>query len=168
MGDLKAFDDAILSGASANMCDALLGFSGEKHNRTFEITISAAPGPLFAIEPKKFKFESNHVELLEKAASYYKDDYILPQRTLMGYIRKLSRPKDKTSGTITLQAQVGDVERNVQVELSGDDYHLAVLAHDSSEPVKVNGDVHIKSKRSRLLNPTNFGVVRMDDFFQTK
>lgn len=168
MGDLKAFDEAILSGASANMCDALLGFSGEKHNRTFEITVTAAPGPLFESEPKKFQFETNLVELLEKATSYYKDDYVLQQRTLMGYIRKLSRPKDETSGTITLQAQVGDVERNVQLELSGDDYHLAVLAHDNSELVKVNGDVHIKSKRSRLLNPTNFGVIKMEDLFDAK
>jgi hypothetical protein len=32
-GGLRAFDDAVLSGASANLCDALLGFSGEKHNR---------------------------------------------------------------------------------------------------------------------------------------
>ncbi len=165
LGDLKAFDVAILSGASANMCDALLGFSGEKHNRTFEITVAAAPGPLFEGEPKTFQFDAKHVELLEKATGYYKDDYVLHQRTLVGYIRKLSRPKHETSGTVTLQAQVGDVERSVQVELSGDDYHMAVLAHDNSELVKVDGDVHIKSKRSRLLNPANFGVIKMEDLF---
>jgi hypothetical protein len=164
-GDLKAFDAAILAGASANMCDALLGFSGEKHNRSFEITVTAAPGPMFESEPRKFQFDARHVELLEKATSYYKDDYVLHQRTLIGYIRKLSRQKDEISGTVTLQAQVGDVERNVLVELSGDDYHLAVLAHDHSEPIKVSGDVHIKSKRSRLLNPVNFGVIKVEDLF---
>ena len=163
LGDIKAFDAAILSGASANMCDALLGFSGEQHNRAFEITVTGAPSPLFESEPRKFHFDANHVELLERATSYYKDDYILHQRTLVGYIRKLSWPKDETSGTVTLQAQVGDVERNVQVELTGDDYHLAVLAHDNSDLVKVNGDVHIKSKRSRMLNPTDFGIVRTED-----
>lgn len=164
-GDIKAFDAAILAGASANMCDALLGFSGEKHSRTFEITVTAAPGPLFKSEPKKFQFDAKHVELLEKATDYYKDDYVIHQQTLVGYIRKLSRPKDETSGTVTLQTQVGDVERNVQLELSDDDYHLAVLAHDNSELVKVSGDVHIKSKRSRLLNQNNFGVIKMEDLF---
>jgi hypothetical protein len=164
-GTLRVFDEAVQAGASANMCDALLGFSGEKRNRTFEITVTASPGPLFESQPKRFEFDAKHVELLEKASGYYKDDYVLPQRTLVGYIRKLSRPKDETSGTVTMQAQVSDVERSVRMELTGDDYHMAVIAHDKSELVKVDGDVHIKSKTARLMNPTNFGVIKVQDLF---
>ncbi len=164
-GDMKAFDVAVQAGASANMCDALLGFSGTNHNRTFEITVTAAPGPLFESEPKKFEFDGKHVALLEKVSGYYKDDYVLHQRKLIGYISKLSRPQDETSGTITLDSTLGDTERKVQVELTGDDYHMAVLAHDNSKLVRVEGDVHIKSKSARLLNPTNFGVIEIDDIF---
>lgn len=164
-GDISSFDEAIISGASANMCDALLGFSGEQHNRTFEVSVKAALGPLFPTAPKKFQFDGKNVELLEKATNYYKDDYVLHRRTLVGYIRKLSRQKNETSGTVTLQAHVGGIERNVQLELSGDDYHLAILAHDNSERVRVDGDVHIKSKRSHLLNAANFGVIKIEDLF---
>jgi hypothetical protein len=164
-GDLKAFDAAVLAGASSNMCDALLGFSGEKRQRSFEITVTAPSGPMFESEPRKFTFASRHVELLEKVAGYYKDDYVLPQRRLTGYITKLSRPRDETSGTVTIDSTLGDVERKVRVELSGDDYHMAVLAHDHSKLVRVEGDVHIKSKSAQLLNPTNFGVIEIDDFF---
>jgi hypothetical protein len=164
-GDLKEFDVAVQAGASANMCDALLGFSGEKHNRAFEITVTGAPGPMFNSEPKKFEFDGNHVELLEKASNYYKDDYILPQRMLTGYITKLSRPRDETSGTITIDSTLGDVDRKVRVELSGDDYHMAVLAHDHSKLVRVVGDVHVRSKTAQLLNPMNFGVIEIDDIF---
>lgn len=162
-GDLRAFDEAVLAGASSNMCDALLGFSGEKHNRTFEITVTAAPSPLFETTPTKFMFDGKHVEVLEKATDYYKGDYVLPERRLTGYITKLSRPKDETSGTITIDSTVGDVERKVQVELTGDDYHLAVVAHDNSKMVRVDGDVHIKSKSAQLLNSKNFGVVEIED-----
>ena len=162
-GDLGAFDEAVLAGASSNMCDALLGFSGEKHNRTFEITVLAAPSPLFETKPAKFVFDGKHVEVLEKATGYYKGDYILPERRLTGYITKLSRPKDETSGTITIDSIVGDVERKVQVELTGDDYHQAVVAHDNSKMVRVEGDVHIKSKSAQLLNPKNFGVIEIED-----
>ena len=164
-GDLKVFDAAVQLGASSNMCDALLGFSGAEHNRNFEITVTAAPGPLYESEPKKFEFNGKHVEMLEEASGYYKEDYILPQRRLIGYISKLSRPKDETSGTITLQSTLGDIERNVRVELTGDDYHMAVLAHDNAQLVRVEGDVHIRSKTARLLNPTNFGVIEIDDIF---
>jgi len=164
-GDLGAFDEAVLAGASSNMCDALLGFSGEKHNRTFEITVTAAPSPLFENKPAKFVFDGKCVEVLEKATGYYKGDYILPERRLTGYITKLSRPKDETSGTITLDSIVGDVERKVKVELTGDDYHQAVVAHDNSKIVRVEGDVHIKSKSAQLLNPKNFGVIEIEDLF---
>jgi hypothetical protein len=165
VGDLKAFDLAVLAGASSNMCDALLGFSGEKHHRSFEITVTGTSGPMFPSEPRKFAFDAHKVELLEKVSGYYKDDYVLPQRTLTGHITKLSRPKDETSGTIVIDSTLGDIDRKIRVELSGDDYHMAVLAHDNSKLVRVEGDVHIKSKSATLLNPTNFGVIEIDDLF---
>lgn len=163
--ELGAFDEAVFAGASSNMCDALLGFSGEKQNRTFEITVTAAPSPLFDNKPAKFVFDSNDVQVLEKATGYYKENYILSERRLTGYITKLSRPRDETSGTITIDAIVGDVERKVKVELTGDDYHQAVVAHDNSKMVRVEGDVHIKSKSAQLLNPKNFGVIEIEDLF---
>ena len=164
-GDLKAFDAAIRSGASSNMCDALLGFSGEKHHREFEIAITGASVPMFESEPKKFTFDSHHVELLEKVSEYYKDDYVLLQRRVVGYITKLSRPKDQTFGTIVIDSTLGEIERKVRVELTGDDYHMAVVAHDNSKLVKVVGDVHVKSKSAHLLNPVNFGVIEIGDLF---
>lgn len=166
VGSFEVFDQAVLAGASSNMCDALLGFSGEKHQRNFEITVTGTSGPLFESESRKFAFNHRHVELLEKVSGYYKDDYVLPQRRLTGYITKLSRPKDEVSGTIIIDSAIGDIERKVRVELSGDDYHMAVLAHDNSRLVRVEGDVHIKSKSARLLDPVNFGVIEFDDLFQ--
>jgi len=159
LGDLKVFDEAVLFGASANMCDALLGFSGTNNNRAFEVTVSAASSPLFETEPRKFEFGAPQVELLKKASGYYKDDYVLPQRQLTGHITKLSRPKDETSGTITVDATVNGVERKVKVTLMGDDYHMAVLAHDRGKIVRVKGDVRIKAKTAELLNPTDFAVI---------
>ncbi len=163
IGDLSAFDGAVFSGVSANLCDALLGFSGERRNRTFEITVTAAAGPMFDSEVRRFEFDGPQVEVLEKASGYYKDDYVLPDRVLSGYITKLVRPRDETAGTITLDSIVGDVERKVRVSLTGEDYHLAVIAHDKGHLVRVQGDVHIKPKTAELLNPKNFGVLSFED-----
>jgi len=89
--------------------------------------------------------------------------YILPDRVLTGYITKLVRPKDETAGTITLESILGDVERKVRVALTGDDYHLAVIAHDNGQMVRVQGDVHIKPKTAELLSPKNFGAIKMEN-----
>lgn len=163
--NLKAFDEAVLSGASANLCDALLGFSGVKRNRRFEITVSAAAGPLFESEPKKFEFDERTVEVLTKASGYYKDDYILEQRRLTGFITDLSQVPGKAGGKITVHSTLGDVQRKVRMELTDDDYHMAVLAHDNKQMVRVEGDVHVKSKTAELLNPLNFGVIKEEDLF---
>src|SRR5699024_10278901 len=112
----------VLSGVSANLCDALLGFSGEKRNRTFELTVIALAVPMFEREPGKFMFEGKQVRVLEKVSGYYKNDYVLPDRILTGYITRLVRPKDETAGTITLDSFLGDVNRKIGVELTGDDY----------------------------------------------
>lgn len=162
-GDLKAFDEAVLSGVSANLCDALLGFSGEKRNRTFEITVTVACGPMFNVEAKKFGFDGQLVGVLERVSGYYKDDYILPNMTLTGYITKLVRPKEEIAGTITIDSILGDVERKVKVSLAGDDYHLAVIAHDQGQLVRIHGDVHIRPRVAELLSPKGFGVVVQED-----
>lgn len=164
-GDLKAFDIAVRSGASSNMCDALLGFSGERHHREFEITVTGTSVPMFANEPRKFTFNTHHVELLEKVSNYYKDDYVLPQRKVIGHITKLSRPKEKTSGTIVIDSTLNEVKRKISIELGEDDYHMAVLAHDHSKLIRVEGDIHVKSKSAKLLNPANFGVIENEDLF---
>jgi hypothetical protein len=78
------------------MCDALLGFSGADRNRSFEVKITASSNQMFRSEPKIFEFDAVHVEALAKASNYYKDDYVLENRLLTGFVRKLSRPMGDT------------------------------------------------------------------------
>jgi hypothetical protein len=162
---LRVFDAAVQKGASANMCDALLGFSGADRNRSFEIKVTTDTGPMFASEPKIFSFDVDHVERLTKASAYYKDDYILEDRQLTGFVKKLNRPQGDNFGTATIQCTVEDVERLVKMDLEGDDYHNAVLAHDKQSFVQVRGNVHIKSRSARLLDPLGFKVIDINDLF---
>lgn len=161
--NLRVFDDAILGGASANMCDALLGLSGTNRNRSFEIKVAAQIGRLFETEPRTFKFDPAQLGILTKAASYYKDDYILENRTLTGFVKNLSRPQGEKLGTATIQCRVDDIDRLVKVDLEGDDYHNAVRAHDEQTYVRVSGDVHILSRSARLLRPHSFAVLDQPD-----
>lgn len=164
-GSLREFETTIVQGASANMCDALLGFSGVKRNRAFEIKVNASESAMFETEARIFKFDAPQVEILEKVSSYFKDDYILEARTLTGYVTKLSKPKEDEAGTVTLDTQFDDLNRKVRIELARDDYHTAVMAHDTRQYVQCSGDVHIKSKTASLLHPQGFRIVGVDDLF---
>jgi hypothetical protein len=160
---LKVFDAAVESGVSANMCDALVGFSGTQRNRDFEIRVSGAAGPMFEGETKVFNFDADAVAAVQKASDYYKGDYTLEDRNIWGFVKKLDRPKGEEVGTITVEAAVDGVERSIKIMLNPDEYHQAVLAHDTKVIVACSGNIHIKNRRATLLNPTGFRIIALDE-----
>jgi hypothetical protein len=160
---LKVFDSAVERGVSANMCDALVGFSGSQRNRDFEVRVSGAAGPMFEGETKVFKFDADAVAAVQKASDYYKGDYTLDHRNIWGFVKKLDRPKGQEVGTITVVAAVDGVERSIKIMLNPDEYHQAVLAHDTKVIVACSGNIHIKNRRATLLNPTGFRIISLTD-----
>lgn len=161
--NLKVFDFAVERGVSANMCDALVGFSGTERNRNFEVRVSGAAGPMFEGETKVFKFDADAVALVQKASDYYKGDYTLDHRNIWGFVKKLDRPKGQEVGTITVEAAVDGVERSIKIMLNPDEYHQAVLAHDAKVIVACSGNIHIKNRRAMLLNPTGFHIIELNE-----
>lgn len=105
--EIEVFERAVAMGASANMCDALLGFSGKDRGRQFEIKVSTPSGPLFVRDTATFSFNLQDLEALESASSYYKNDYVLLDREIIGSVKHLHRPQVDEVGTVTVQAAVG-------------------------------------------------------------
>jgi len=157
--DLGVFERAVAMGASANMCDALLGFSGKDKERNFEIKITTPSGPLFVRDTATFSFDAIAVEALEVASNYYKNDYVLLDREIMGSVKHLHRPQFDEVGTITVQAMLGESERNVRIQLGPQDYHQGILAHDKKLIVRCKGDVYVKGRSATLLNPRDFKII---------
>lgn len=164
-GDLASFDAAVAAGVSANLCDALIGFSGEDQKRNFEIKISGAAGPWFDGETKIYPFEPDAVRNLKIASGYYKDDYVLASRTIIGFVRKLHRDKGSNVGKVAVEATVNGSTRSIQIELDAKEYHDAVTAHDKQLWIECLGDVHVKGRSTRLLNHTNFRILEAGQLF---
>ncbi len=163
--DPTVFDEAVLSGASANMCDALLDLSGQERKRAFEIKISTAPTPLFGGETVVFCFDDEKVTHLAKASDYYKENYVLPGRTISGFIRRLDRPKGQETGTVTVASVIIGLEKSIVIELGDDDYDRAILAHRAKSAIECHGDVHVTSRTVRLMSPSGFHVIGSGDLF---
>lgn len=164
-GDVTAFDTAVQVGASANLCDALMGFSGEEQKRDFEIRISGAAGPWFDGETKIFTFEPNDVEILKIASKYYKDDYVLRNQRIIGFVRKLHRDKGSDIGKVSVEATINESLRSVQIELDAKEYHDAVTAHDKQLWIECLGDVYIKGRTTKLLNHSGFQILEIGELF---
>lgn len=158
--NLAVFNGAVDAGVSANMCDALLGLSGEKRERKFEITIVPSTKETFKNEPKRFLFEHTEVKTLATASDYYKDNYVLPDQIIRGFIKRLDRPTTNEDGTITVEATILNTEKNVAIVLGPDEYLEAVTAHKRKEVIECRGNVAVKARSAKLLSPSNFRVIR--------
>jgi hypothetical protein len=161
--DVTVFNSAVNAGVSANMCDALLGLSGEQRERGFEVTITPCPTDGFKSEPRTYVFHTEEVKILAAASEYYKDNYVLPDQTIRGFIKRLDRPPTDETGTITVEATILNTDKHVAIELGPDEYLDAVTAHKMKEVIECRGDVSVKARSAKLLNPSGFRVIRSGD-----
>ncbi|MEX5559715.1 hypothetical protein Q1J45_19300 [Pseudomonas rhodesiae] len=164
VGDLTVFDAAVTSGASSNMCDALIGLSGAEKKRGFEISITPSRRQQTISEVKLYRFDVESVAKMADASAYYKDNYILPARTIIGSIKRLDRPLNDEAGTITVATMIGEIEKYVSIQLGADEYMDAVNAHRQKAAIKCTGDLHVSVRSSKLLNPSGFRVLSNGEF----
>ncbi|MDQ2076378.1 hypothetical protein [Marinimicrobium sp. ABcell2] len=165
--DSKIFEALVSNGVSANMCDALVGLSGEKRNRGFDIGVSfSASEEIESSSVISYSFSSNDVPSIEKASEYLKENYVIDNATISGPVKKLDRAKSEEDGTVTIVAFVEDRDRAVSFELSSSEYHEAILAHDQKLIVEISGDIHIGPRSARMLNPHGFRVFGAKDIFE--
>ena len=122
--DLAVFDLAVEKGASANMCDALAGFSGIARARSFSLTIEPAhQSPLADSGTFVYEFKPRDITVLIEAADYFRDNYVLLDRTIRGLVKRLDRVAQAEAGSVTITAPlVGGHDKNITVQLNEIDY----------------------------------------------
>jgi len=165
-GSLKAFEISVPRGVSANLCDAVIGLSGQRRNREFEVTVRSGPSPIGGRSETTFRFDQPRLEAVLTASAFLKNDYIAKNLYLIGFVRKLNRARDAEAGTATMETEFGGIERLVQIELAGNEYHDAVIAHDKKLAVACSGDVHVKSKSATMTRKGAFKIVAPNDLFK--
>jgi hypothetical protein len=154
-----------MSGASANMCDALIGLSGVNRNREVEITVAPARSQGTTRMPRTFLFDAQKVEHLGIASEYYKDNYVAQNQTVHGTIQRLDRPADQERGTITIEAKIRDADKHIAIELGPEDYEKAITAHKLKEDVQCSGNLHVSPRKATLLAPRGFRVLTSGSLF---
>jgi hypothetical protein len=156
----SVWDAAVSKGASANMCEALIGLSGHHRNREVNVSVELSKDVQYGSELiRNFTFLPDHVQVLREVAEYYRDKYVRNRFVVQGYVKKLNRDRDSDSGMITVMASVAGVDKNIELELSGVDYKNAVYAHDNKELVSCVGDLNVRPRKVSLLNPEDFKII---------
>ena len=160
--DLAVFDIAVEKGASANMCDALAGFSGLERARSFTLSIEPArTGPLAEAGTYVYEFGQRDMSALVEAANYFRDNYVLLDRTIRGLVKRLDRVPQAETGLVTITAPIiAGHEKNITVQLNEIDYIEAIHAHEGKVVVECSGDIHVSPRSAKLINPRGFKVFK--------
>lgn len=160
------FDSAVKHGVSANLCDALVGLTGETHIRNVEINLSLSRGDKEFLDiPLNYSFNSSEVPFLQRASDYYKDKYVIQSYTVSGHVRSLKHEEGDDFGTISVSSLVNEKERNVTFDLPTDQYWEAHHAHKAGLIVECSGDLSVSPRSATIVNPSKFKVIHSRRLF---
>lgn len=149
-GDAAAFEKAVASGVSANLCEAVAGLIEQSQGLDISLTWARTrPTPE---AHRKVVFSQNDAEILNEAARTFRLRQPKADVKLYGTVHKLKRDQDEVDGIVTLKAIVEDKMQSVRAVLDQANYGIAVQAHDARKPVKVTGDLERVGQRWQLTN----------------
>ena len=150
-GDIHAFSEAVASGVSANLCEALVKLI--EPFRSVDVSTTWARTRPMRVARQLVLFSNNDAPILKEAARSFRSREPKLDVRLFGSVQRLKRDERETDGTITLRASIGGKTQSVSVILTQSDYDRAIEAHKERSPVIIEGDLDRFGQRWRLLNP---------------
>ncbi len=160
--DGSAFVEAVASGVSANLCEALVRII--EPFPMLDISVSwARTRPVKRTPSPVSWFGPTDAALLDQAAHSLRERAPKPDMRLHGFIRILERKEEETDGTIRFRTEIDGQWQSVAAVLEQADYERAVQAHKDQAPVILNGDLERAGQRWKLLNPQLESVLRDDE-----
>lgn len=147
---LKAFESAVPSGVSANLCEALSSMID--NSRGLDISVTWARTRPTPEAQRLVSFTPDDAEILKEAARTFRAKHPIPDVTLVGTVNKLSRDIEEVDGLVTLKVFIENRLQSVRAIFDQANYSQAVHAHDSKLQVLVSGDLERVGQRWQLTN----------------
>ena len=160
-GDGSAFDDAVVGGVSANLCEALVRLIGPF--LALDVGVTWARTRPMTTVVDTFRFSETDVPILNEAARGFRSQEPQLNKQVFGIVRRLSRDVTEDDGTIALKTTIDGKSQTVMAVLSRSDYQRAVRAHGEQVAVVLEGDLERDGQRWRLLNPRLVDVITDED-----
>lgn len=159
-GSIAAFEDAVPVGVSANLCDAIVGFSSQTdQDRRLEVSISwALSRPLLQPKPTKVMFTPDTFPIIAEAGQQFRESAARDDFEVYGPIVKLERADATGEGLVTVHAFVEESPRKVTIRLDSDDYEKALDAHKGWKTIRCTGVLTKEGKSFKLRNHSGIEV----------
>ena len=162
-GDRNVFREAVGSGVSANLCEALAQII--ESFPALDVNVSwARTRPVTVPQQSTVRFGGTDAPLLGEAARSFREYAPQLDVRLHGHVRLLTRGESEADGTIRLSTFVDQKPQSVTVLLERRDYERAIQAHKNQAMVVLSGDLERMGQRWRLLNSSLEGVLPNEEY----
>lgn len=156
----RAFLNAVHSGVSANLCEALVKMHDSGEERGLQVDLRWAytlPEP--GRRRETYELGPSSVPAIRDGAAVLRKTHPFENYLLIGRVVTLHRDQVVDLGQVTIKGNVEDVTRHVYVDLGSEDYTEAVTAHDNGAWVRVQGRLRSKGPRWFLEAPRGFSIL---------
>ena len=158
-GDWRPFTEAVPSGVSANLCDAVVGMAAEGSADSVTLEFSWSPArALYQRAPDRVLVASDMMPVLREAARIFRGTAPVEDFELRGMVVRLERPEGNPSGRVTVAAVFDANIRKVQMELQAVEYDLAIEAHRLEQSVCCEGELAREGRGYFLRNVRAFRI----------
>jgi hypothetical protein len=157
----SVFEEAVSSGVSANLLEAIASLAEWGRGADFRVTWARtrpAPTPQTSTQ-----FTHRDAEPLREVARQFRLREPRIGVTLLGTTTNLHRSENQDGGRVTLATFIDNDSRSVIVDLQPEDYEVAVRAHWKRKPIVIEGDLYRDGQRWRLRSPRGLRVLNFEE-----
>lgn len=156
----RSITEAVGEGVSSELCDAITHSLGTESVSALNVSFAWAERSPRSTAPAEVTLDSEALPLLRQVSTALKGDPVVGRQTVVGYVKRLDRGEDEEVGRVTLRVLDYDRARNITMDLSDDDYHVAGAANTDRRMVSATGTLQREPGRAlRITGVSDFHLL---------
>ena len=163
--NIRAFEERIGKGVSANLCQATANLinTGSGLDVSVSWALTRQRHEDQTDERAVVSFAPPDAPVLQEVARILGERQERHDERIEGYVSALVRDHSEPDGRVTIKAVIDGALASVKVDFSPSEHTRIIRAHDRRLSVSLEGDLHREGQRWRLMNPRDLTVVEDDD-----
>ena len=156
---LEHFQQAAARGLTTKLCDAVTGLYESLKPQYIEIGITYSANRRQRRSLARISVDAGYIPLIKEASSTIKAIESETEQYVRGIVVELASNDPDEAGKIKIRDVTTPRPRLLTVELAGEDYRKAILAHKSRQLVELSGTIVRSGRNLRLAAESPLSLV---------
>jgi hypothetical protein len=153
--------ESVGAGVSSELCEAVASTLETESIANLDVSFSWAERLPVSSAYDRVVLEGAAAPAVREVANILKGQAVVGRQTFVGYVKRLDRGEEDEIGRITLRALDNDKARNITMDLTDDDYHVAGEANTDRRMVSATGVLQREPGRAlRFTEVTDFHLIQ--------